>query len=102
MGFRIAADFDVEETVVLAPDEPSLLGLVSLVAPVIVGGNSAIVVASEKFPLPAATFATAADTAGANVSPQKMQYRSFGSGYAPHLWHRRTDAVIRTPQCMQN
>lgn len=43
--------------VVLAPDEPSLLGLVSLVAPVIVGGNSAVVVASEKFPLPAATFA---------------------------------------------
>jgi acyl-CoA reductase-like NAD-dependent aldehyde dehydrogenase len=43
--------------VVLAPDEPSLLGLVSLVAPVIVGGNSAIVIASEKFPLPAATFA---------------------------------------------
>jgi acyl-CoA reductase-like NAD-dependent aldehyde dehydrogenase len=43
--------------VALAPDEPSLLGLVSLVAPVIVSGNSVIVVASEKFPLPAATFA---------------------------------------------
>ena len=43
--------------VVLAPDEPSLLGLVSLLAPVIVGGNSAIIIASEKFPLPAATFA---------------------------------------------
>jgi acyl-CoA reductase-like NAD-dependent aldehyde dehydrogenase len=42
---------------VLAPDEPSLLGLVSLVAPVIASGNSAIVIASEKFPLPAATFA---------------------------------------------
>ncbi|HEX3890365.1 MAG TPA: aldehyde dehydrogenase family protein [Verrucomicrobiae bacterium] len=43
--------------VVLAPDEPSLLALVSLVAPVILSGNTAIVVASEKFPLPAATFA---------------------------------------------
>lgn len=42
---------------VLAPDEPSLLGLVSLVAPVILSGNTAVVVASEKFPLPAATFA---------------------------------------------
>ena len=41
----------------LAPDEPSLLALVSLVAPVIASGNSAIVIASEKFPLPAATFA---------------------------------------------
>jgi acyl-CoA reductase-like NAD-dependent aldehyde dehydrogenase len=43
--------------VVLAPDEPSLLALVSLVAPVILSGNAAIVVASEKFPLPSATFA---------------------------------------------
>src|SRR5450759_1259961 len=43
--------------VVLAPDEPSLLALVSLVAPVILSGNAAIVVASEKFPLPATTFA---------------------------------------------
>jgi acyl-CoA reductase-like NAD-dependent aldehyde dehydrogenase len=43
--------------VVLAPDEPSLLALVSLVAPVILSGNAAVVVSSEKFPLPAATFA---------------------------------------------
>lgn len=43
--------------VVIAPDEPPLLPLVSLVAPVILSGNSAIVVASEKYPLPAATFA---------------------------------------------
>jgi acyl-CoA reductase-like NAD-dependent aldehyde dehydrogenase len=43
--------------VVLAPDELTLLALVSLVAPVILSGNAAIVVASEKFPLPAATFA---------------------------------------------
>ena len=43
--------------VVLAPDKPSLLALVSLVAPVILSGNTAIVIPSEKFPLPAATFA---------------------------------------------
>jgi acyl-CoA reductase-like NAD-dependent aldehyde dehydrogenase len=43
--------------VVLAPDEPPLLALVSLLAPVILSGNAAIVIASEKFPLPAATFA---------------------------------------------
>jgi acyl-CoA reductase-like NAD-dependent aldehyde dehydrogenase len=43
--------------VVLAPDEPPLLALVSLVAPVILSGNTAVVIASEKFPLPAATFA---------------------------------------------
>ena len=43
--------------VVLAPDEPSLLALVSLVAPVILSGNTAVVIPSEQFPLPAATFA---------------------------------------------
>ncbi|HUA37538.1 MAG TPA: aldehyde dehydrogenase family protein [Candidatus Sulfopaludibacter sp.] len=43
--------------VVLAPDEPPLLALVSLVAPVILSGNTAVVVASEKFPLPSASFA---------------------------------------------
>ena len=43
--------------VVLAPDAPSLLALVSLIAPVILSGNTAVVIASEKFPLPAATFA---------------------------------------------
>jgi len=43
--------------VALAPDEPSLLALVSLIAPVILSGNAVILVASEKFPLPAVTFA---------------------------------------------
>ncbi len=42
--------------VVVAPDEPALLALVSLVAPVISSGNSAILIASEKLPLPAVTF----------------------------------------------
>ena len=43
--------------VVLAPDEPALLALVSLVAPVILSGNAAVVIASERYPLPALTFA---------------------------------------------
>ncbi|MFK4225262.1 aldehyde dehydrogenase family protein [Streptomyces sp. NPDC019890] len=38
---------------VLAPQESSFLGLVSVLAPVIATGNTAIVVASEKAPLPA-------------------------------------------------
>jgi acyl-CoA reductase-like NAD-dependent aldehyde dehydrogenase len=38
---------------VLAPQASSLLGLVSVVAPVIVSGNAAVVVASEARPLPA-------------------------------------------------
>ncbi|WP_193608953.1 aldehyde dehydrogenase family protein [Nocardioides lijunqiniae] len=42
---------------VLAPQESSLLGLVSAVAPVIVTGNTAVVVSSYRRPLPAVTFA---------------------------------------------
>lgn len=41
--------------VVVAPDEPALLALVGAVVPVILSGNSAIVLASEKHPLPALT-----------------------------------------------
>jgi len=43
--------------VVLAPDEPALLAMVSLIAPVVLSGNAAIVIASDKLPLPAVTFA---------------------------------------------
>ncbi|MBM9619735.1 aldehyde dehydrogenase family protein [Streptomyces zhihengii] len=38
---------------VLAPQESSFLGLVSVLAPVIATGNTAVVIASEKAPLPA-------------------------------------------------
>ena len=38
---------------VLAPEEPPLLGLVSRLAPVLVGGNAAVLVASESRPLAA-------------------------------------------------
>jgi acyl-CoA reductase-like NAD-dependent aldehyde dehydrogenase len=38
---------------IVAPDEPPLVGLVSRLAPAIVGGNSAVVLASQGSPLPA-------------------------------------------------
>lgn len=42
---------------VVAPADSSLLGLVSVVAPVVVTGNACVVVASETRPLPAVSFA---------------------------------------------
>ncbi|GAA2074466.1 aldehyde dehydrogenase family protein [Streptomyces albiaxialis] len=42
---------------VLAPQDSSLLGLVSVLAPVIVTGSTAVVVASERAPLPALSLA---------------------------------------------
>ena len=41
----------------LAPDDSGLLGLVSNIAPVIVGGNTCVVLASEQMPLCAVSFA---------------------------------------------
>lgn len=42
---------------IIAPEKSSLLGLVSVIAPVIAGGNTCIVLASEKMPLCSITFA---------------------------------------------
>ena len=42
---------------IIAPQQTSLLGLVSVIAPVIAGGNTCIVLASETKPLCAVTFA---------------------------------------------
>jgi acyl-CoA reductase-like NAD-dependent aldehyde dehydrogenase len=54
-------DFSLPEptgvVAVLAPQESSLLGLVSVVAPAIVTGNVLVVAASVRRPLPAVTFA---------------------------------------------
>ena len=41
---------------IMAPAGSALLGLVSVIAPVIAGGNTCVVVASESMPLPAVTF----------------------------------------------
>jgi acyl-CoA reductase-like NAD-dependent aldehyde dehydrogenase len=41
----------------IAPESPSLLGLIDAIAPIIASGNTVIVLASTKFPLSAMTFA---------------------------------------------
>src|SRR3712207_3150405 len=52
-------DFSLSEptgvVAVLAPQRSSLLGLASVLAPVLAGGNTAVVVTSKKRPLPAVT-----------------------------------------------
>jgi acyl-CoA reductase-like NAD-dependent aldehyde dehydrogenase len=47
---------------VVAPEEPSLLGLVSRIAPAIVGGNVVVALTSEAKPLPAITLAECFET----------------------------------------
>jgi acyl-CoA reductase-like NAD-dependent aldehyde dehydrogenase len=48
---------------IVAPEHPSLLGLVSRLAPAVVSGNTAVVLAGERWPLPAITLAEVLDTA---------------------------------------
>ncbi|ACY96442.1 MULTISPECIES: aldehyde dehydrogenase family protein [Thermomonospora] len=54
--FSFSAPDPTGVVAIVAPDSP-LLGLVSVIAPVIVSGNTCVVVASEPAPLPAITFA---------------------------------------------
>ncbi len=51
--FNLSSPEPTGVVAVVAPQESSFLGLVSVVAPVIATGNTAIVIASEKSPLPA-------------------------------------------------
>jgi acyl-CoA reductase-like NAD-dependent aldehyde dehydrogenase len=47
---------------IFAENKPSLLGVVRTLAPVLAGGNSAVLVASENYPLPAITLSEALAT----------------------------------------
>ncbi|MEU4150005.1 aldehyde dehydrogenase family protein [Streptomyces sp. NPDC026659] len=51
--FNLSSPEPTGVVAVLAPQESSFLGLVSVIAPVIATGNTAVVIASEKSPLPA-------------------------------------------------
>jgi acyl-CoA reductase-like NAD-dependent aldehyde dehydrogenase len=73
---------------VLAPDSSSLLGLVSVVAPVIVTGNTCVVVASETRPLPAITLAevlATSDLPGGVVNLLTGNLRELAPWLASHM-----------------
>ncbi|WP_055479172.1 aldehyde dehydrogenase family protein [Sphaerimonospora mesophila] len=55
--FNLSSPEPTGVVAVLAPPAAPLLGLVSVIAPVIVTGNTCVVVASERAPLPAITLA---------------------------------------------
>ena len=66
----------------LAPEDSSLLGLVSNIAPAIVGGNTCVVLASESMPLCAISFAEVLWTERGNSSgPWRIDDRSIPYRY---------------------
>lgn len=73
---------------VLAPQSSSLLGLVSVVAPVIVTGNVAVVVSSYERPLPAVTFSevlATSDVPGGVVNVLTGDAATLGPWLAAHM-----------------
>ena len=72
---------------VLAPQESSFLGLVSVLAPVIVTGNTAVLVPSEKAPLPALSLSevlATSDLPGGVVNVLSGRTREVGATLAAH------------------
>jgi acyl-CoA reductase-like NAD-dependent aldehyde dehydrogenase len=78
--FDISAPEPTGVVAVLAPQRSSLLGLVSVLAPVVCSGNTAVVLTSELRPLPAITLSEALATSDVPVAS------STSSPAAPPRW----------------
>ncbi len=73
---------------VLAPQSDSLLGLVSVIAPVIAGGNTCIVLASENKPLCSVTFSEvlqSSDLPGGVVNILTGKISELATWFADHM-----------------
>jgi acyl-CoA reductase-like NAD-dependent aldehyde dehydrogenase len=81
---------------VLAPQDSSLLGLVSVLAPVLTTGNTAVVVASQDRPLPAISFAEVLATSDVPGGVVNL-LTGFTAELAPWLAaHRDVNAIDLT------
>lgn len=73
---------------IIAPQDTSLIGLVSVIAPVIAGGNTCVVLASENKPLCAVTFAevlNSSDLPGGVVNILTGKISELASWFADHM-----------------
>lgn len=73
---------------IIAPENKSLLGLISVIAPTIVGGNTAIVLASESKPLTSISFAevlNSSDVPGGVVNILTGKKEELFSHMASHM-----------------
>jgi acyl-CoA reductase-like NAD-dependent aldehyde dehydrogenase len=73
---------------IIAPQQDSLLGLVSVIAPVIAGGNTCVVLASESKPLCAVTFAevlNSSDLPGGVINILTGKPAELASWFVEHM-----------------
>ncbi|MGW7351448.1 aldehyde dehydrogenase family protein [Streptomyces sp. Z26] len=85
--FNLSSPEPTGVVAVLAPQESSLLGLVSVLAPVIVTGNTAVLVTSERRPLPALSLAevlATSDVPGGVVNVLSGRTGELGTPLAAH------------------
>ena len=85
---------------IIAPEASSLLGLVSRLAPVVVSGNAAVVIASESRPLPAVTLAevlATSDVPGGVVNLVTGLRRELIGHLAAHMDVNALDAFGAAP-----
>ena len=85
--FNVSAPESTGVVGVLAPQSSSLLGLVSVVAPVIASGNTAVVVSSARRPLPAVTLGevlATSDVPGGVVNIVTAQTAEVATWLAAH------------------
>lgn len=92
---------------IIAPGKSSLLGLVSVIAPVIAGGNTCVALASEKLPLCAITFAevlATSDLPGGVVNILTGSMNELASHMASHMdvnalvYAAEDDSLVKTVQ----
>ena len=85
---------------VIAPDRPPLLPLISLLAPIIVSGNTVVALASEKMPYPAILFGemlATSDLPGGVVNILTGLRRELVPTFATHA-HLRAISAVANPE----
>ncbi|WP_030017487.1 aldehyde dehydrogenase family protein [Streptomyces monomycini] len=85
--FNLSSPEPTGVVAVLAPQESSFLGLVSVIAPAIVTGNTVVVVTSEKSPLPALSLGevlATSDLPGGVVNVLSGRVNELGGPLAAH------------------
>ncbi len=99
-------NFSVQEPTgvvgILAPEKSGLLGLVSVVAPAIAGGNTVVVVASESRPLPAISFAEVLATSDLPGGVVNVLTGYQGELIKPMVTHMDINALVCTDASAEN
>lgn len=89
---------------VFAPENSPLLGLISVIAPIITGGNTCVVLASEAHPLPAITFAevlNSSDVPGGVVNILTGSKEELAEHFSTHMDVNAMMYTDKLPQDMK-